>query len=138
MMQLNTYLHFNGNCEEAFAYYEKALGGKIEMKSTYGDSPAGAQTPESMKGWIIHARIRIGDQILMGSDAPPERYQKPQGFSLSLGARTNAEAERVFQALSAGGQIQMPLAQSFFAERFGMLVDKFGVAWMIVCEKSEA
>jgi PhnB protein len=106
------------------------------MRSTFGESPMAAQMP-AMKDKIVHARIRIGDQVLMGSDAPPDRFRKPQGFSLSLGAKTNAEAERLFQALSAGGQIQMPMAQSFFAERFGMLVDKFGIPWMVICEKSQ-
>lgn len=130
-MQLNAYLHFNGNCEEAFAFYAKATGGVIEMKSTFGESPMAAQMP-AMKDKIVHARLRIGDQILMGSDAPPERYKAPQGFSLSLGTKTAADAERMFQALSEGGQVQMPLAQSFFAERFGMLVDRFGVPWMVV------
>jgi uncharacterized protein YndB with AHSA1/START domain/uncharacterized glyoxalase superfamily protein PhnB len=136
-MQLNAYLHFDGNCEEAFRFYEQAAGGVIEMRSTFGESPMAAQMP-AMKDKIVQARMRIGDQILMGSDSPPDRFQKPQGFSLSLGCRTNAEAERVFQALSAGGQVHMPLAQSFFAERFGMLVDKFGIPWMVICEKSAA
>jgi PhnB protein len=134
-MHINAYLNFNGNCEEAFTFYEQATGGKIEMKSTFGDSPMAAQMP-TMKDKIVHARIRIGDTILMGSDAPPERFDKPQGFSLSLGATTTTEAERLFQALSAGGQIRMPMAQSFFAERFGMLVDKFGIPWMVICEKA--
>jgi PhnB protein len=134
-MQLNAYLHFNGNCEEAFKFYEQATGGKIEMKSTFGDTPMAAQMP-AMKDKIVHVRLRIGDTVLMGSDAPPERFEKPQGFSLSLSAKTNAEAERLFHALSAGGQIHMPMAQSFFAERFGMLADKFGIPWMVICEKS--
>jgi PhnB protein len=134
-MQLNAYLHFNGNCEEAFKFYEQATGGKIEMKSTFGDTPMAAQIP-AMKDKIVHVRLRIGDTVLMGSDTPPERFEKPQGFSLSLSAKTNAEAERLFQALSAGGQIHMPMAQSFFAERFGMLADKFGIPWMVICEKS--
>jgi PhnB protein len=89
----------------------------------------------AMKDKIIHARIRIGDTILMGSDSPPDRFEQPQGLSLSLAANTPADAERLFQALSAGGQVQMPIAQSFFAERFGMLVDKFGIPWMVVCQK---
>jgi PhnB protein len=134
-MQLNAYLHFNGNCEEAFRFYEQATGGKIEVKSTFGDSPMAAQMP-AMKDKIVHARIRIGDTVLMGSDSPPERFSPPQGFSLSLGARTNAEAERVFQALSAGGQVHMPMAESFFAQRFGMLVDRYGIPWMVICEKA--
>lgn len=134
-MQLNAYLHFNGNCEEAFKFYEQATGGKIEMTSTFGESPMAAQMP-AMKDKIVHARISIGDTVLMGSDAPPERFEKPRGFSLSLGARTNADAERIFQALSAGGQVHMPMTESFFAARFGMLVDRFGIPWMVICEKT--
>jgi PhnB protein len=134
-MQLNAYLHFNGNCEEAFKFYEQATGGKIETKSTFGDTPMAAQMP-AMKDKIVHVRLRIGDTILMGSDAPPERFEKPQGFSLSLGAKTNADAERLFAALSAGGEIRMPMAETFFAQRFGMLVDKFGIPWMVICEKA--
>ena len=134
-MEVNAYLNFNGNCEEAFKFYEQATGGKIEMKSIWADSPMAAQMP-AMKDKIIHARIRIGDTILMGSDTPPDRFEKAQGFSLSLGTKTTAEAERLFQALSAGGQVHMPMAQSFFAERFGMLVDKFGIPWMVICEKA--
>ncbi|HVZ92741.1 MAG TPA: VOC family protein [Rhizomicrobium sp.] len=136
-MKINAYLTFNGQCEEAFKFYERALGAKIEMKSTFGETPMAGQMP-AMKDKIVHARIRIGDQIVMGSDAPPDRFAKPQGFSLSLAAASASEAERLFEALAAGGEVRMPLAQSFFAERFGMLVDRFGVPWMVVCEKSAA
>jgi len=133
-MQLNAYLHFNGNCDEAFKFYEQALGGKIEMRSTFGESPMAGQMP-AMKDKVVHARIRIGDQVLMGSDSPPERFSPPQGFSVSLGAKTPEEAERIFAALSTGGQVHMPMSESFFAHRFGMLVDKFGIPWMVVCQK---
>jgi PhnB protein len=135
-MQLNAYLHFGGDCEEAFRFYEQALGAKIEMKSTFADTPMAAQMP-AMKDKIVHARIRIGDQIVMGSDAPPDRYTRPQGFSLSLGAQSVEEAERLFKALSQGGEVRMPMAQSFFAERFGMLIDRFGVPWMVVFQNSD-
>jgi PhnB protein len=134
-MQLNTYLHFNGNCDEAFKFYAQHLGGRIVMRQTYGDSPAGPQSPPAMRDKIIHARIEIGETVLMGSDSPPERFSPPQGFSLSLAARTPQEAERLFAALAAGGQIHMPMAESFFAHRFGMLVDRFGVPWMVICQK---
>lgn len=134
-MELNTYLHFNGNCGEALKFYEQNLGGQIVMRQTFGDSPAGAQTPPAMKDKIIHARIKIGDTILMASDTPPERFSKPQGFSLSLSAKTPDEADKIFAALSVGGQVHMPIAESFFAHRFGMLVDKFGVPWMVICQK---
>jgi len=133
-MQLNAYLHFNGNCDEAFKFYEQALGGKIEMRSTFGESPMAGQMP-AMKDKVVHARIRIGDQVLMGSDSPPERFSPPQGFSMSLGAKTPEEAEKIFAALSTGGQVHMPMSESFFAQRFGMLVDKFSIPWMVVCQK---
>jgi len=133
-MQLNAYLHFNGNCDAAFKFYEQALGGKIEMRSTFGESPMAGQMP-AMKDKVVHARIRIGDQVLMGSDSPPERFSPPQGFSMSLGAKTPEEAEKIFAALSTGGQVHMPMSESFFAHRFGMLVDKFGIPWMVVCQK---
>lgn len=135
-MQLNTYLHFNGNCDEAFKFYEQVLGGKIEMRSSYGDSPAGAQSPEAMKNKVIHARIRIGDTLVMGSDTPPERFDKPQGFSLSLRTPDAAGADKLFAALGAGGEVRAPIMETFFAHRFGMLVDKFGVPWMVLCEKT--
>ena len=83
-MKLNTYLHYNGNCEEAFKFYEKAVDGKIVMKQTYGDSPAAGQSPDGVKDRIIHARIQIGDTVVMGSDAPPDHFAPPQGFSMSL------------------------------------------------------
>ena len=134
-MELNTYLHFNGNCGDALKFYEQALGGQIVMRQTFGDSPADAQTPPDMKDKIIHARIKIGDTILMLSDAPPERFSPPQGFSLSLSAKTPEEAEKIFAALSAGGQVYQPLVESFFAHRFGMLADKFGTPWMVICQK---
>jgi PhnB protein len=88
-------------------------------------------------GWhnkIIHARIAIGETIVMGSDAPPDRYDAPKGISLSLGLDTPADAERAFQALSEGGTVRMPLAQSFFASRFGIVTDRFGIPWMVICE----
>jgi PhnB protein len=136
-MQLNAYLHFNGNCEEAFRFYEQALGGKIEAKSTFADTPMAAQMP-AMKDKIVHARIRIGDQLVMGSDTPPQNFSEPQGFSMSLGAASSAEAERLFEALSAGGEVRMAMAPSFFAERFGMLVDRFGIPWMVIHQKAAA
>lgn len=134
-MQLDTYLHFNGNCDEAFKFYEKVLGAKIEMRSTYGESPAGAQSP-AMKDKIIHARIRIGDTLVMGSDTPPERSSRPQGFSMSLRTPDAASADKLFAALGDGGQVHAPIVETFFAHRFGMLADKFGVPWMVLCEKT--
>jgi len=135
-MELNPYLNFNGQCEAAFKFYEKSLGGKIEMMMTHGQSPMADQVPANWRDKVMHVRMTVGDKVLMGSDAPPEHYQKPQGFAVSLSVAKPEEAERAFKALSEGGTIQMPLQQTFWAARFGMLVDKFGIPWMINCEQT--
>ncbi len=135
-MQLNAYLHFNGQCEAAFKFYEQALGGKIAAMMRYDATPAMGHVPAAMRDKVIHARVQIGDTIIMGSDAPPDRYSgAPRGFALSLRAETVGEGERAFRALSDGGQISMPIGKTFFAASFGMLTDRFGVPWMVLCEK---
>ena len=134
-MQLNPYLTFNGQCEAAFKFYEKCLGGKIEAMFTHEGTPAEQHVPSEWRKKIMHARLTVEDQVLMGSDAPPERYEKPQGFSVSLNVNTPAEAERIFHALAEKGKVQMPLEQTFWAIRFGMCVDRFGIPWMVNCEK---
>ena len=136
-MQLNSYLFFNGQCEAAFKFYEKCLGGKIDAMLTHAGTPAEAQVPANWRDKIMHARLIVGDEVLMGSDAPPEHFQQPQGFSVALGVDDPAEAERIFNALADKGTVRMPIQQTFWAVRFGMLVDRFGVPWMINCEKSE-
>ena len=135
-MKLNTYLNFGGNCEAALKFYEKHLGGKIEMLSTFEGSPAAGHMPEDWGKKIMHARLSVGDTILMASDGPPGRYERPKGISISLGVETAAEAERVFKALSDKGTVGMPMAKAFFAERFGMVTDQFGIPWMVVCENA--
>ena len=134
-MQLNPYLTFNGQCEAAFKFYEKCLGGKIEAMFTHEGTPAEQHVPSEWRKQIMHARLTVGDQVLMGSDAPPERYEKPQGFSVSLNVNAPADAERIFHALAENGKVQMPLEQTFWAVRFGMCVDRFGIPWMVNCEK---
>ncbi len=134
-MHLNPYLVFEGNCEEAFKFYEKTLGGKIKAMLTYEGSPMAKQMPEEWQKKIMHVTLEIGDQLLMGSDARGEHYHKPQGFSVSLSVKRIAEAERIFGAFEEGGQVCMPLQQTFWAARFGMAVDRFGTPWMINCEK---
>jgi PhnB protein len=131
-MHTNIYLNFSGNCEEAFRFYEKALGGRIEMLSTYDSAPAGMPVPPDFAKKIIHARIRIGDTLVFGSDSPPERAGRPGGFSISLTVNSAEEAEKIFPAISEGGQVHMPLGETFFAKRFGMAVDRFGVPWMVL------
>ena len=136
-MQLNSYLFFNGQCEAAFKFYEKCLGGKIDAMLPHAGTPAEGQVPANWRDKIMHARLVVGDEVLMGSDAPPEHFQQPQGFSVALGVNDPAEAERIFNALAEKGTVRMPIQQTFWAVRFGMLVDRFGIPWMINCEKSE-
>ena len=133
-MQLNPYLFFNGQCEAAFRFYERSLGAKIVAMMPHTGTPAEGQVPPEWRDKIIHARLVLGDQVLMGSDAPPDHFEKPQGFSVTLGIDDPADAERIFNALAENGTIRMPIQQTFWALRFGMLVDRFGIPWMINCE----
>ncbi|MGH7842907.1 MAG: VOC family protein [Candidatus Binataceae bacterium] len=135
-MQVSAYLGFKGECEAAFKFYERCFGGKIEMMMTFGDSPMAEQMPPASRNHIAHARMRVGETLLMGSDAPPDRYQEPKGLWVSLGVDTPTDAERIFRALAEKGAVQMPLEKTFFAERFGMVTDRFGIAWMVNCERA--
>ena len=134
-MKLTTYLFFNGNCEEALAFYTKAFGAKPVMLVRYGDTPAAKESSPAILQKIIHGRIAIGDDFIMACDAPPDRYKEQAGFSVNIGVETPEEAERLFKALSEKSEICMPMAETFWAQRFGMLDDQFGVSWMINCEK---
>ena len=134
-MQLNPHLHFNGQCEAAFKFYEKCLGGKIVVLMTYGESPAVEQTPPDWGNKIIHGTLALGDQVLTGADVPPDEYEKPKGFYVLLNVGGAAEADRIFNALAEMGAVQMPVQETFWALRFGMLVDQFGTPWMINCGK---
>jgi PhnB protein len=134
-MQLQPYLFFDGRCEEAIQYYKKALGAKVEMMMRFKESPEPAQPgmcPAGSENKIMHACIKIGDASVMASDGHCQGKPSFQGFSLSLTAKDEAEADRLFGALSDGGQVQMPLAKTFFSPRFGMVADRFGVSWMVV------
>ena len=135
-MKLNTYLTFSGQCKEAFNFYERCLGGKIEFMMTYGESPMAGQVTPEFGDRIMHVTLSVGDGALMGCDSPPQHYQKAQGFLVQLGLTDPAEAERLFQALSENGSVTMPLQKTFWAARFGMLVDRFGTPWMINCRQS--
>jgi PhnB protein len=134
-MQLNPYLTFNGRCEAAFRYYEKILGGKIVAMIPHEGTPAAEHVPPEWRKKIIHARLVVGDKLLMGSDAPPDSYDEPKGFSVTIGVDTAAEAERIFNALADNGKVKMPLQETFWAIRFGMLVDQFDIPWMVDCER---
>ena len=134
-MQTSLYLNFNGQCEAALRFYERCLGGKIEVAMLYEGTPAAENVPAGWRGKILHARLNLGGQTLMACDAPPSCYEAPKGFSVSLQIKDPSEAERAFRALSEDGQIRMPMQETFWAVRFGMLVDRFGIPWMINCEK---
>jgi PhnB protein len=133
MQQLVPYLLFDGNCQEAFEFYAKNLGGKIEAMLPHTGTPAESQAPPEWGAKILHAMMKVGDGVLMASDCPPNRYAKPQGFSVSYQTTTPEDAERVFAALAEGGSVQMPIGPTFWASRFGMCVDRFGIPWMINC-----
>ncbi|HUO05641.1 MAG TPA: VOC family protein [Candidatus Binataceae bacterium] len=134
-MELDTYLHFNGNCEAAFKFYENVLGGKVQFMLKCGESPMADQTPANWRDKVMHSRLSLAGKVLMGSDSPPEHYQGNKGFSLSLSVSTPEEAERIFNALAVNATVGMPLQETFWARKFGTLVDQFGIPWMINCEK---
>jgi len=137
-MQVNAYLSFDGNCEEAFKFYERVLGGKIVALFPHEGTPAASHVPPEWLKKIMHARLTIGDAVLMGSDVPPGRFKQPHGFSVNIGVNNVAEAERIFNALAENGTVHMPLGETFWAERFGMLTDRFGIPWMLNCERAGA
>jgi PhnB protein len=134
-MRINPYLVFSGECEAAFKFYEKCLGGKIQAMFTHGEMRAAQHVPPEWQKKVMHIHLTIGDESLMGSDAPPDRYKKPQGFSVSIQIKEPAEAERVFHALAENGTITMPILQTFWSVRFGMLTDRFGIPWMVNCKQ---
>lgn len=134
-MQLIPYLNFNGQCEEAFEFYEKLLAGKITFMMPHEGTPAADHVPAQWHEKILHATLSVGDNLLQGADAPPEHYQKPQGFSVSIDIKDAAEAERIFHALEQNGTVQMTMQETFWAVRFGMVTDRFGIPWMINCGK---
>src|SRR4051812_4750995 len=130
-MQLNQYLFLSGRCEEAFRAYQRILGGEIPLMLTHAGTPAASHVPPEWHDKIMHACLEFGDRKLMGSDAPPGRSKPMGGFCVQIAAGSAAEAERVFAALAEGGEVTMALQPTFWSARFGMLVDRFGVPWMI-------
>jgi PhnB protein len=128
---LNPYVFYNDKCEAAFKYYEKVLGAKIEVLIRAEEAPADMPTAPERKKTIMHGRLSIDGDVLMASDAPPERLSKPQGFRVSLTIHDPAEAERKFNALAEGGSIDMPFGKTFFSKGFGMCIDQFGIPWMV-------
>lgn len=135
-MKIQAYLIFDGNCEEAFTRYAEVLGGKLPMIMRFKDAPERGQIPPEAANRVMHARLEVGDQVLMGSDnCPPMPYAGTQGVSISLQVDSKAEATRLYDALSQGGQVAMALQQTFWAAAFAMFTDRFGVPWMVNCEQ---
>ena len=132
-MKMNTYVNFAGNCAEAFRYYEKHLGAKVGMMMTHGQSPAGTPAKPEWKDAVLHGRISLGGTELMAADIPHAEPMRSAYLTLSM--ESDPEAERVFSALADGGQILMPLEETFFASRFGQVRDRFGINWMILRER---
>ena len=131
---LNPYLFYQDTCEAAFNFYAKVLGGKIEMMLRASEGPPDMQPSPGREKMIMHARMSLpGGSVLMASDAPPDHFNKPQGFSISLTVADPAEGERKFNALADGGAVTMPFTKTFWAKGFGMCVDKFGIPWMVIC-----
>jgi PhnB protein len=135
-MRINAYVDFNGQCEAAFRFYEQCLGGRLQAIFRYAGSPLADQVPADWQDMVMHATLTIGDGVLQGADVAPERYERPQGFSLTLQLQDTSEAERIFQQLATNGTVVMALEKTFWAARFGVLVDQFGIRWLINCDGS--
>jgi len=132
-MQLNPYLVYNGDCEAALKFYQNVLGARIEAMLLFEGAPADMPMPPDWKKKVMHAVITVDGEVLMASDAPPDRYRAPQGFSVALQVENPADAERRFKALAEGGTVTMPFGQTFFSKGFGMCTDRFGIPWMVNC-----
>jgi PhnB protein len=131
-MNVQPYLFFDGRCEEALDFYKKAIGAKVDMMMRFKESPDPNSCAPGSENKIMHAAFKIGDTQVMASDGRCEGKPSFQGFSLTINAKDEAEADRLFGALGDGGQVQMPLTKTFFSPRFGMVADRFGVGWMIL------
>jgi PhnB protein len=135
-MQINPYLSFKGDCEAAFTFYERCLGGQRGTIFRYAGSPMADQVPADWQDKVMHGSLTVGDLMLMGGDVAPDGYEEPKGFSLSIQIKSTADAERIFHELATDGRVVMPLEKTFWADRFGMVVDRFGIPWLINCEGS--
>ena len=130
-MSVQPYLFFNGRCEEALEFYGNAIGAKVEMLSRFKDAPQSAMAQPGMENKVMHASFRIGETVLMASDGRCDGLPRFEGFSLSIDVPDEKTAESVFKALADGGKVTMPLEKTFWAPKFGMLEDRFGVGWMV-------
>lgn len=135
-MKLDVYLNYAGNCQQAFRFYEKELGGRITLMMTHGDGPNAANLPAEQKGTILHARMEIGKTILMGADIPHAEPMRSAYLALTLDSEE--EAERVYETLREGGQVFMKMEKTFFANRFAIIRDRFGTSWMLLHETTTA
>lgn len=133
-MHINPYLNFNGQCAEAFKFYEEVFGGKVTFSMTWGEMPDADQFPKEAHKLIMHTSLTVGDQTIMGADSPPGQYEKPAGLNVSIHVKDVAEGERLFNKLSAGGSVTMPFQKTFWSPGFGMCADRFGIPWMVNCE----
>ena len=133
-MQMHVYVGFNGQCEAAFKFYERCLGAKPGPMFRYEGSPMANTVPPEWQSKIMHASLTVGEQVLLGADLGPDKYEEPKGFSLSLQMTSAREADAVFRELAKEGRVLMPIEKTFWAERFGVVVDRFGVQWLINCE----
>jgi PhnB protein len=131
-MQVQPYLFFDGRCDEALEFYKRTVGAKVGMLMRFKDAPDQNMVSAGSENKIMHAQVQIGDTTVLASDGRNQGQPKFEGFALTITAKDEAEADKVFAALSDGGQVKMPLAKTFFSPRFGMLADKFGVGWMVL------
>ena len=136
-MQAQPYLFFDGRADEALAFYQKVLGAKVEMLMRFKENPEPAANPPGSAEKVMHCAFRVGDTQVMASDGNCGGKANFQGFSLALSVRDVPEAKRLFAALGEGGQVQMPLSQTFFSPSFGMVADRFGVSWMVLAESAQ-
>lgn len=137
-MKLYTYLNYGGNCRQAFDFYVEHLGATLLMVTTHGEQPDSNRVPPDWRDAVLHARLAIGDTILLGADIPPDRFQPMRSAYLTLMVDSVDEADRLYALLAEGGQIFMPMAETFFAHRFAMLRDRFGTSWMLLHERESA
>ena len=134
-MQLSPYLSFKGDCEAAFKLYQECLGGDVQFKMTWGESPMSDQVAPEWRDKVMHSSLVIGETVLLGADSPPDQYEAPRGISVTIPTKSVAEAERIFGKLSKGGSVTMPLQKTFWSPGFAMFVDRFGIPWMINAEQ---
>lgn len=136
-MQVNPYRSFKGQCEEAFIYYEQCLGGQLGAIFRYGGTSLADHVPADWQDRVMHGSLTVGGLVLVGGDVAPDRHEEPKGFSLSLQIKSTADAERIFHDLALDGRVVVPLEKTFWADRFGMVVDRFGIPWLVNCEGSD-